>query len=260
MTVLIIVIAILVVCFFYWQDTALQVTHHTIHTSKDTSLKIAHLSDIHNTELSELTASLLRQVKLNEPDIIVITGDLIDRRFTDIPNALNLVRSLCQIAPVYYIMGNHEAWCDDYPQLEAGLKENHVIILRNDTVDFNDDYEIIGLENPPYNEPDLRKVLDSLTINNDKYSIMLSHRPEWFDIYQQYPVDLILSGHCHGGQIRLPFLGGLFAPNQGILPKLTAGLHSANGTDMIISRGIGNSAFPFRVFNRPQLIIINLEK
>ena len=101
--------------------------------------------------------------------------------------------------------------------------------------------------------------LEELHTEDDVFTILLSHRPELFDIYADHGMDLILSGHAHGGQFRLPFIGGLVAPNQGLFPEYDAGIYTEGNTNMLVSRGVGNSILPFRINNRPEVILIELQ-
>ena len=122
---------------------------------------------------------------------------------------------------------------------------------------------MLGLLDTSFTEPESKEAhtgeqLNKLVKENDKFKILLSHRPELFDTYSESDVDLVFSGHAHGGQFRIPFIGGVVAPEQGLFPKLTAGIHTKNDTSMIISRGLGNSIIPVRIFNRPELIVVTL--
>lgn len=133
----------------------------------------------------------------------------------------------------------------------------------------SDSIDIIGLADTSFIESDwleyggnaeTKNLLNTLTEGTTNFKILLSHRPELFDIYSNSNVNLIFSGHAHGGQFRLPFIGGLIAPDQGFFPKLTEGIHTSNDTSMIISRGLGNSIIPVRILNRPELIVVTLSK
>ena len=101
---------------------------------------------------------------------------------------------------------------------------------------------------------------ERLQDKDDRLTLLMAHRPDQIGLYSRFPIDLVFTGHAHGGQIRLPFVKGLYAPHQGILPKYTEGVHTKNGTSVVISRGLGNSRFPFRVFNHPEIVIVDLER
>lgn len=215
--------------------------------------KIIHLSDIHNKKIPNY---LIRKIKNKNPNIIVITGDLIDTY--DMKNALILCKKLIKICPVYFITGNHDETYNCKCLLD-NLDDIGINILNNKTKKIyhnNSFINLAGLKDGCNYEKELYK----FNIDNNTFNVLLSHRPEKFEIYKNSNFDLILCGHAHGGQFRFPFIGGLYAPEQGILPKYTAGIISKNNKNMIISRGIGNSTFPLRLFNRPEIITINLSK
>lgn len=231
--------------------------------------RIAHVSDLHNTKIGKDNSRLLTKIKNAKPDIIAITGDLIDSRNTNVEISLAFVSEAIKIAPCYYVPGNHESRTDEYEDLKAGLISLGVAVLENksESIYKNGEYiNIFGVNDPAFYKKTIskdekrvmRSLLDAHLTSTDQFTLMLSHRPELFEIYAEYPVDLVLSGHAHGGQFRLPFIGSLYAPEQGAFPKYDAGLFEKDGTSMIVSRGIGNSSFPFRLNNNPELIIIEL--
>ena len=169
---------------------------------------------------------------------------------------------------IVQISGNHESNISSYPELKEQLEKNRVIVLDNKTevLKINEsEINLIGIDDPRMahenfvSDSEIIKVeLDNAKYNENKYSILLSHRPELFDTYAEKELDLILVGHAHGGQIRIPFIGGIVAPNQGFFPKYTSGIFEENKTTMVVSRGIGNSILPFRINNRPELVIVTL--
>lgn len=198
-----------------------------------------------------------------------MTGDFIDSNRTDIETAINFIKQINRIAPIYFVSGNHEASISSYLELKEKLEENNVIILDNKTavLKVNEaEINLIGIEDPrmAYERavPDseiIKVELDKADYHTDKYCVLLSHRPELFDTYAEKGLDLVLTGHAHGGQIRLPFIGGVIAPNQGFFPKYTSGIWEEEKTSMVVSRGIGNSVLPFRINNRPELVVITLK-
>lgn len=202
------------------------------------------------------TVALSLLSKKEKPDMIAITGDFVDSSKTDIDIAENLVLKLVEIAPCYYVTGNHEAWIGErYQELEKKLLDAGVVILhdraRNLTKD-NINIQLVGLDDPDFTDRDssiqesmLKTKLEEMNLTED-CCILLSHRPETFSAYVSEKMDLVLSGHAHGGQFQLPFIGGVVAPNQGLFPKYDAGEYSENNTTMIVSRGIGNSIIPIR--------------
>ncbi|MGN0455540.1 MAG: metallophosphoesterase [Acutalibacteraceae bacterium] len=233
---------------------------------------IVQLSDFHNTRSKAVREQILSALLESEPDIIVITGDFIDYYRTDTDISLEFLRRLISVAPVYYIPGNHEARIDEYPQFCASaerlgarvLDDCLVSVVRGDSkidiVGVKDPYFYKEYEPVPERRIDiLSEKLKSLLQAGESYTVLLSHRPELAELYADSGVDLALCGHAHGGQFRLPFVGGVFSPGQGLLPKYTCGLYETNGKRMIVSRGIGNSSFPFRINNSPELVLIRLE-
>lgn len=226
---------------------------------------IAQVSDLHNAVFGEDSARLLGALRALSPDLIAITGDLIDARRTDVGAAMSFVRGAVAIAPVYYVPGNHEARSDAFPALEAQLAAAGVHVLRNaaETITRGDAAICVaGVDDPAF-APDgdfaaqVGEVVAGTT-SGEAFTLLLSHRPELFDAYCAARADLVLAGHAHGGQVRLPLLGGLYAPGQGFLPEYDAGCFTAGGTTMVVSRGLGNSAFPIRVNNPPELIAVKL--
>lgn len=268
----ILVIVALLSVYFYHQNNFLQTTKFTVENKKIPEsfdgYKIIQISDYHNVKSNKLNKDLVSKIKAEKPDIIVITGDLIDARKTDEEVALTFLEEIKDIAPCFYVLGNHEAAIKQYNKIKCKIIEKGVKILENThqtiTID-NQSIEILGLKDPmfyPRKEQDkmngkLQKVLDG--VNNNNFKILLSHRPELLDVYSECNVDLVFTGHAHGGQFRFPFTNGLFAPGQGFFPKYTSGIFEQNGTNMIVSRGIGKSSIPFRINNRPELIVVTLK-
>jgi predicted MPP superfamily phosphohydrolase len=168
------------------------------------------------------------------------------------------------------VTGNHEARISEYDTLITGLEDIGVIVLVNNKIELEESGEsitLLGVKDPSFqtdylfgdSETIMADTLDNLMREDDKYCILLSHRPELFHIYVDNNIDIVLSGHAHGGQFRIPFVGGIVAPNQGLFPKYDAGLFGEKETNMIVSRGIGNSIIPFRFNNPPEVIIIELQ-
>lgn len=233
---------------------------------------LCQVSDVHNEARGEGNAALLRALREAAPDLICITGDFLDSRRTDLDFALELAGQLAEIAPAVYVTGNHEARLKDLSALEAGLAARGVRVLRDDWMPLargGEEIALLGLDDPGFAAGEdwtLAEGLDQtqarlsalLAQAGDRFSLVLSHRPELLPAYAEAGADLVLSGHAHGGQVRLPGIGGLFAPGQGILPRLTSGVHARGETRLVVSRGLGNSAFPLRVFNPPEIVTVTL--
>ena len=270
--ILAIVLAALVV-WIAWGNKALALNIYTVTSSQlpesFNGYRIAHISDLHNAQMGRDNEKLLAMLQDADPDIIAITGDLIDSRNTNIDVALRFVQEAVKIASCYYVTGNHEARVEEYSRLKSGMAAAGITILEDTTAEITingDTITLIGVNDPSFQTDylfgDSKTVMSSLlaALHTDKerFSILLSHRPELFDTYTEHNMDLILSGHAHGGQFRLPFIGGIVAPNQGLFPKFDAGIYTQGNTNMLVSRGIGNSILPFRVNNRPEVILIEL--
>ncbi|MBQ8572646.1 MAG: metallophosphoesterase [Ruminococcus sp.] len=262
------------VIYVAWGNKAIELNEITVSSHKlpDSfdGFRVAHVSDLHNDEFGEDNEKLISILEKSQPDIIAITGDLIDSHHPDADIAISFAENAQKIAPCYYVNGNHEQRVpDDYAELLEAFDEIGVVVLENKAVSLSredDSINIIGVSDPGF-ETDylfgdtagvMRHHLGELVTDTEGYNLLLSHRPELFEVYTDYDVDLVLSGHAHGGQFRLPFVGGLYAPNQWLFPEYDSGLYTDGHTDMIVSRGIGNSLFPFRFNNRPEVILVEL--
>ena len=261
------------ILWIIWGNTALQLNKYTVSSERlpraFDGCKIAHISDLHNTEIGKNNETLLNMLREAKPDIIAITGDLIDSRKTDVAAALHFAGEAVKIAPCYYVTGNHEARVTEYEDLKNGLEENGIMILENEKVQLERDEEYItlmGIHDPSFTtnylfgdaESVSATTLSEFQNESDRYTVLLSHRPELFDVYVDSQIDLVFSGHAHGGQFRVPFIGGLVAPNQGFFPEYDAGLFSKENTTMVVSRGVGNSIIPLRFNNRPEIVVVEL--
>ena len=257
--------------FFYWQNNDITVTNIDFKSEKVTDgfegYKILQVSDLHNKRFGKGQKGLVEITEQIGPDMIVITGDVIDSRRTNVKKALEYADKAVEIAPVYFIPGNHESRVDEYLQLKDGFIKSGVKVLDNKTEEIfinNESISLIGMNDLTLFDSENTKQSYEIVLKNlvnesdDGLKILLSHRPELLDVYVRQSLDLVFTGHAHGGQIRLPFINGIFAPGQGILPKYTSGVYKQGKTNMIVSRGLGNSLFPFRVFNRPELIVTTL--
>ena len=257
-----------------WGNTALELNTYTVLAEElpeaFDGYRITHISDLHNAQIGDNNEKLLETIRKAEPDIIAITGDLIDSRNTNIEIALYFAEEAMKIAPCYYVTGNHEARIPEYDDLKSGLTGLGIVVLEDKRLEIQrlgEKIAVIGVNDPSFETnylfgdaaAVLRLKLQECT-DEDTYTVLLSHRPELLETYAQCGVDLVLSGHAHGGQVRIPFLGGLVAPNQGLFPKYDAGMFIKENTTMIVSRGIGNSIIPIRVNNRPEVILIELSK
>lgn len=261
--------------FFRWQNDGLVVSEIVVENTNIPDsfhdYKIVQISDLHSKEFGAHQEKILGKIKKLTPDLIVVTGDLIDSKNVDIEKAMDLMHGAMAIAPVYYVSGNHEAWSGVYEDLKSRLEGEGVVVLDNQKVELTHDdqsIELMGLLDPAFMNSDeiqndsnesTEDVLRTLTNETNQFTILLSHRPELFEVYSDNNIDLVFAGHAHGGQFRLPLIGGLVAPDQGFFPKLTTGIQVKNQTSLVISRGLGNSIIPIRIFNRPELIVVTLK-
>lgn len=227
-------------------------------------LKIVHLSDIHFPKNRIDPDQLIKETQKADPDVIFLTGDLIDRSSSveDVPLA-ELIRSLSQIAPTYSVSGNHETSSRQLDQWNDIMTENGAVLLENNThiaTLSGEKIAIMGVKDG--NQTSMIPLSEDI---KELPILLLAHRPEFFPSYTtdnpDIQPDVTFSGHAHGGQIRLPFIGGLFAPGQGFFPKYTSGVYSSSQNadqKLVVSRGIGNSLFPLRINNKPHFIVITL--
>lgn len=263
------VLVLLLIIFFIWQNNHIvtsKIEYKNSKIPKDfNGFRIVHISDLHNKRFGKEQNTLLKKIDLSKPDIIVITGDLIDRRKYNLDISMDFIKGAIEIAPIYYVPGNHEAWSGKYDIIKKELSSVGVIVLddeKREIIKGDSKIDIIGLKDPAFdtstymdgaNVVNLESHLKNLS-HKDNFQILLSHRPEVFSVYEREGIDLSFTGHAHGGQFRFPFIGGFVAPDQGLFPKYTSGSHKLGESTMIVSRGLGNSIIPIRIFNRPEII------
>lgn len=262
--------------FLYKENKDIVTSHHVYQSKKVPyafdGYKIVHVSDFHNARFGRRSKRLLDKIKEADGDVIFITGDIIDRRTPYLRRAVNFINQTVEILPTYFVTGNHEAHYRYFDKLSRAIDESGMknISSTTDRLYIGNEYiHLIGMEDlwfygddeDPAVKVDFEIALaERLKGKDDRLTLLLSHRPDLIDMYSRYPIDLGFSGHAHGGQIRLPFLKALYSPHQGVLPQYTEGMHTKDDTSLIISRGLGNSRFPFRVFNHPEIIIVELKR
>lgn len=222
-------------------------------------LRIVQLSDVHGAVFGEGNAYLLKKVRAAAPDLIALTGDLADKD-SDLENVDTLLAGLAQIAPVYYVSGNHE-WSDRLlPALQALFARHGVTYLRNEHVLLargGESLVLAGVEDPNgwADQPAPDAVAAALP---EGFKVLLAHRNYWVTEYPNLPVDLILCGHAHGGVVRLPFVGGVLDHHGTLFPEYEAGVYSSGRYDMAVSRGVGFSGPVPRLFNNPEIVAVTL--
>lgn len=217
------------------------------------TVRIVQLSDLHRAVFGDDNSQLVDLVASKSPDIIVATGDMIDVRTEGYEASVWLFDRLCKIAPVIYSLGNHEVERPDYLSYVRALRDVGVQVINNSIVEMTlhgIPLRIGGL----YHAESLRELENSGGVD-----ILLCHFPDKIAFYTVYGVPLTFSGHTHGGQFRIPLLHiALYAPGQGLFPEYTAGLYEERGSYMIVSRGLGNSSFPFRIHNPPEIVVADI--
>ena len=262
--VLLAIAVVVIIGFVLRQNNALTLTQYTAHTVKSVpegGLKIVQVSDLHNKAFGKQNEKLLALIRAQNPDFILLTGDMADSRRTDIEVVLEFSAAATEIAPVYCVSGNHENRLPYATKtaLYAGLRQNGVHILNDgkQTVSVRGcELVLLGLDDAHLADSTLQTLCDGLSENT--LQILLAHEPQELANYAAAGVDFVFSGHTHGGQVRLPFVGGLAAPDQGLFPQYDAGEFRENETVLYVSRGLGNSLFPVRVLNRPELVCVTV--
>ena len=262
-----------------WGNTALMIQEYTVTSDRlpdaFSGFRIAQVSDLHNDQFGKDNVRLIEKLSESDPDIIVLTGDLIDSRRTNTAVAVDFARQALAVAPVYYVSGNHESRViDTFEQLADELEQLGVCVLRDEAVTVEKDgaeIQLIGLDDigfyyTVYQERLSELTREELALENisrlrdeEMYSVLLSHRPELMEVYAESGCDLVFSGHSHGGQVRLPVVGGLYAPGQGFLPEYDGGVYTSGFTSMVVSRGVGNSLMPVRFNNRPEIVVAEIK-
>ena len=257
-----ILICILLLCL-YAPNRKLSVSHYEYYSEKVSEatdgFRIAQISDLHGWNWGKHQETLLRHLEEEAPDLIVLTGDLIDETSQNFEPLWDLVRGAAKIAPVYFAEGNHESVLS-----EEGQKEIAEIVVRaggtylaNEAVRIggNGGFWLVGMKCDGILKADIRE-----NLKRDGLTILLSHIPQYMEKYAEYGADLVFSGHAHGGQVRLPVVGGLYAPGQGLFPKYSAGMYTSGNTTMVVSRGLGGKWYYPRFGNPPELVIVTLRR
>ena len=262
--IILILIIIILIPFCLYQNKHLVITTYTYESEKLGAdldgYRIVQISDLHNAEFGKENKKLLETIRSCSPDIIIITGDLVDSNHTNVERAVAFVKEAVKIAPVYYVTGNHEYWLDpsENEQMMQGILAAGAYDLDDEAVRIekgDSSFLLVGLDDQHLSDETLKNLLQE---QKNELSIVLAHEPQYLQNYANAEADLVLTGHAHGGQIRLPFVGGIVAPDQGFLPEYTSGQYNSADTEMIVSRGLGNSIIPVRLFNYPEVVCVEL--
>lgn len=260
--------ALIILGYTAYENNTLSISRYTYESEKlppeFAGFKIAHISDLHNKRFGNEKSRLISLIKKEKPDIIVISGDLLDSRHPDKKAALEFVRLAADIAPVYYVTGNHERRMND-ENLDLFLSEleNAGAVLldsRTEAIERNGEkIYISGIFDSFDNMYGPSKEYLKKLCKDGEINLLISHKPQYAEIYTDCGFDLTFCGHAHGGQARLPFIGGVLAPDQGLFPKYSEGTHYFGDKAVVISRGLGNSLVPIRINNPPELVTVTLE-
>ena len=259
-------LAILVALALIALDERLILRTYTVVSPKLTAeVRLAVVTDFHSSDNAD---DVVAMVTSCAPDAVLMVGDMFDDDTANRPTerTLSLMRQLSAQYPCYYVSGNHEAWTGEMDALyqqteEAGVKvlrmSSGVLTVRGQRIalcGIPDPYEMV-FSGAPDTEEQLRQALEE--VDSADFTVLLAHRPELLAKYAQFPLDLVVSGHAHGGQVRIPgVLNGLYAPNQGWFPKLAGGAYTQDGTTLIVSRGLAVRTWLPRIFNRPEVVLV----
>lgn len=260
------VLAILVILTLIALDERLILRTYTVVSPKLTAeVRLAVVTDFHSSDNAD---DVVAMVASCAPDAVLLVGDLFDDDTQNRPTerTLSLMRQLSAQYPCYYVSGNHEAWTGEMDALYQQTEEAGVTVLRMSSgiltvrgqrialCGVPDPYEMV-FSGAPDTEEQLRQALED--VDSADFTVLLAHRPELLAKYAQFPLDLVVSGHAHGGQVRIPgVLNGLYAPNQGWFPKLAGGAYTQDGTTLIVSRGLAVRTRLPRIFNRPEVVLV----
>lgn len=259
-------LAILVVLTLIALDERLILRTYTVASPKLTAeVRLAVVTDFHSSDNAD---DVVAMVASCAPDAVLLVGDLFDDDTQNRPTerTLSLMRQLSALYPCYYVSGNHEAWTGEMDALYQQTEEAGVTVLRMSSgvltvrgqrialCGIPDPYEMV-FSGAPDTEEQIRQAMEN--VDSADFIVLLTHRPELLAKYAQFPLDLVVSGHAHGGQVRIPgVLNGLYAPNQGWFPKLAGGAYTQDGTTLIVSRGLAVRTRLPRIFNRPEVVLV----
>ncbi len=246
-----------------YANRSIAITHYDIATSKVpddfTPMTLIQISDLHNAAFGKDQTKLISAIKAQAPDLIVLTGDMVGNWDARYENALVLIQEAVKLAPVIVVDGNHDARQPNYPLQKQAMIDAGAIVLEDASMlidNHGSTFNLIGLKErfAPLNRA--TPIADQ--IDPDRFNLLLAHHPSAFMDYAKAGADLTLTGHAHGGQFRF-FNIGIFSPDEGFFPSYDAGHYHLGQSSMIVSRGLGESMLPLRLFNGPELVVISLK-
>ncbi len=265
---IILIIFLLLAC-----DVRLKTVFYTIESEKvNEPVRLALITDLHADKYGKNQSTLVEAVKEQKPDVVLFSGDIFDDE-KGYENAELTIKRLAESYPCYYVTGNHEYWGYDVANILEKVASSGVTILSGNCITLENKGQtlnICGVDDPDVvkyqaggtaiNQQLENAEAAALAAGTENYTILLSHRPELYETYQNYAFDLVLCGHAHGGQWRIPFLlNGLYAPHQGVFPEYAGGRYDYDTGTMIVSRGLARESTPVpRIFNRPELVIVDI--
>ena len=263
------VFLLIVLCCFFVSCTSISTKTYVLESpllKKQSTITIVLIADLHSTIHGENQSLLIKKITELNPDLIVLAGDIYDD-IKPITGTQLLLAGISDIAPIFYVTGNHEYKNRNMQAIRDDLESNGVVILSDIYVKIEvgtNELIIAGIDDPGKANYEATEYIQSESMEKafreldsiSVYTIFIAHRPEKIELYKQYSFDLVLSGHTHGGQVRLPFINGLYAPNQGVFPKYAGGLYTHGNLTHIISRGLSISPGRPRIFNSPELVVI----
>jgi len=269
----ILIIILLIVFVFIAFYNGLVIKKYIVRNEKllnNQTIRIVLISDLHSHIYGKDQSKIADKIRSENPDIIALAGDIIDD-VVPVNGAKLFFEAIKDIAPIYYVTGNHESWLDDLDSIKKLIRSYGVNLLENDYKEVNINgvnLVIAGVEDPEtikHTRAELswyKEIEDAFSSidESNTYKILLSHRPEEVNFYNSLPFDIVLSGHTHGGQVRIPFiLNGLLAPHQGLFPKYAGGLYEMENYTHVVSRGVSFSPWLPRVFNPPEIVVVDIE-
>ena len=263
---LLVLFAALVVLLLSAFNNNLTVTEYSIKSGKITgAVKIVLLADLHSCVYGESQQELIEKINEQNPDLIMMSGDIADDILPD-SRVVELLDGIAGKYPCYYVTGNHEFWSGRASEQKEIFRSFGVSVLEGDCEEVlvnGQRISVLGVDDPDAGWAVFGEQMENISglISAERYSILLSHRPELIELYAGYGFDLVLSGHAHGGQWRIPLIlpNGILAPDQGLFPRYTNGIYEKNDTKMLVSRGLARESTGVpRIFNPPELIVIHL--
>lgn len=259
-------LAVVTVIYGLYCSNTLEIKNYTINSDKvNSQVRFVFISDLHCKEYGEKNADLVAKIKEQNPNFIAVGGDMVNKYSSDDHVMRELLPQLAEIAPTYCVLGNHELALKDEIDFKKDIDSTGAKLLDNESVTLNINGEKIllgGLSDFPYYKDNINEKLfwdDFKESSKDCYSILLHHQPEYLeDIMQDSNVDLLMCGHTHGGAVQIPFVGGVFSPNQGFFPKYDKGEFDLYDTKMIVSAGLGDAYPILRLNNCPEISVVEI--